>query len=160
MADLTQACSDPCAKPDGTRAYLERAEYGHLNSPYCGACRDSIRRFYPSGGVNGCEIGTRTGPFTWLQGQTYCETCYPKMVAVLEADENLAALKKRELAKCISEINLSTITGNERQVLIERAGQYRITWLSDGRTEVASLARGHTVIGNFTIEIVKVEDRP
>ena len=35
----------------------------------------------------------RLGPYTWLQGQMYCELCYPLMVAVLDADVKLARLK-------------------------------------------------------------------
>ena len=60
------------AKPDG-----ERREYA--------ACRSCMLASY------------RTGPFTWLQGHVYCEVCYPKMVAVLEADAKLAALKPMEI---------------------------------------------------------------
>ena len=51
----------------------------------CEACKLSTS--YPRDGKKA------TGPFTWLHGHPYCEVCYPRMVAVLEADEKLAALQ-------------------------------------------------------------------
>lgn len=66
MKPLSNDPPRPDAKPDG-----ERADEGW----YCHACPGN------------------TPPLTWLQGQVYCRDCYPKMVAVLEADEKLAMLK-------------------------------------------------------------------
>jgi hypothetical protein len=82
MAKLTNERASPDAGKDGERCSLP---YCH-----CAACQAFWQSSRPS---LGAVVAFPTGPFTWLQGHPYCEVCYPKMVAVLEADARLAMLR-------------------------------------------------------------------
>ena len=82
LRKLTDNGSYGSAGPDGSQA-----EYPHTT---CEACK--MVKGYPRN-----DRSIVTGPFTWLQGHPYCEVCYPRMVAVLEADAKLAGIQGKSL---------------------------------------------------------------
>ena len=91
-----------------------------------------------------------TGPFTWLQGHPYCEVCYPRMVAVLEADAKLAGMSLLETAEQWAACHAGKESYLAEAAELRRAQQYDDLGIPRDRQMEERLrraAQANTVIG-------------